>query len=68
MTASRHKVLIVANQRVRDESLLPADLDRLSAIADWKWLHLEGGASFGPNEDPDAIRRLIEHVGTSTAS
>ena len=63
MTASRHKVLIVANQRVRDESLLPADLDRLSTIADWKWLHLEGGASFGPNEDPDAIRRLIEHVG-----
>ena len=57
------KVLIVANQRVRDESLLPADLDRLSTIADWEWLHLEGGASFGPNEDPDAIRRLIEHVG-----
>ena len=42
MTASRHKVLIVANQRVRDESLLPADLDRLSTIADWKWLHLGG--------------------------
>ena len=63
MTASRHKVLIVANQRVRDESLLPADLDRLSTIADWEWLHLEGGASFGPNEDPDAIRQLIEHVG-----
>ncbi len=63
MTASRHKVLIVANQRVRDESLLPADLDRLSAIADWEWLHLEGGVSFGPNEDPDAIGQLLEHVG-----
>ena len=63
MAPSRHKVLIVGNQRVRDESILTADLDRLSAIADWEWLHLEGGVSFGPNEHPDAIRQLIEHVG-----
>ena len=62
MTASQHKVLIVGNQRVRDVSLLPSDLDRLSAMADWEWLHLEGGVEFGPNEDPDAIRQLIEHV------
>ena len=63
MTASQHKVLIVGSQRVRDVSLLPSDLDRLSAMADWEWLHLEGGVAFGPNEDPDAIRQLIEHVG-----
>ena len=63
MTASQHRVLIVCNQRVRDMSLLPSDLDRLSAIADWEWLHLEGGVAFGPNEDPDAIRQLTERVG-----
>ena len=63
MTAPQHKVLIVGNQRVRDMSLLPSDLDRLSAMADWEWLHLEGGVAFGPNEDPDAVRQLIEHAG-----
>ena len=63
MTGFRPKVLIVCNQGVHDASLLPADLDRLSAIADWEWLRLEGGVAFGPNEDPDAIRQLIEHVG-----
>ena len=62
MTASQNKVLIVGNQRVRDVCLLPSDLDRLSAMADWEWLNLEGGVEFGPNEDPDAIRQLIEHV------
>ena len=59
----RHKVLIVCNQRVRDENLPPADLDRLSSMADWEWLHMEGGVAFGPNDVPDAIRQLIEHVG-----
>ena len=63
MTASQHKVLIVCNQRTRDMSLLPSDLDRLSTMADWEWLHLEGGVAFGPNEDPDAVRQLIKHAG-----
>ena len=59
---SASKVLIVCNQRVRDESLLPSDLDRLSSMADWESLHMEGGVAFGPNDVPDAIRQLIEHV------
>ena len=63
MTGFRPKVLIVCNQGVRDASLLPADLDRLSAIADWEWVRLEGGVSFGPNEDPGSVRRLMERVG-----
>ena len=63
MTSPKHKVLIVCNKRVRDMSLMPSDLDRLSLIADWEWLHLEGGAEFGPNEDSDAVRQLIEHIG-----
>ena len=63
MKTPQPKVLIVGNQRMRDLSLLPADLDRLSAIAGWEWLHLEGGVSFGPNEDPAAIGRLLESVG-----
>ena len=45
MKTSRHKVLILGTQRMRDMSLLPVDLDRLSVIADWEWLHLEGGVS-----------------------
>ena len=63
MTGFRPRVLIVCNRGVRDASLLPADLDRLSVIADWEWLQLEGGVSFGPNEDPGAVRRLMERVG-----
>ena len=61
--SSRPRVLIVCNQEVRDASLLPADLDRLSAIADWEWLRLEGGVAFGPNEAPVAIRRLMDQIG-----
>ena len=63
MTASDHKVLIVCDQRVHDMSLLPSDLDRLSTVADWEWLRLEGGVPFGPNEDPAAIEQLHERVG-----
>ena len=63
MTASQHKVLIVCNRRAREMSLLALDLDRLSAMADWEWLHLEGGVEFGPNEDPGAIEQLVERVG-----
>ena len=62
MAGSQHKVLIVCNQRVREMSLLPSELDRLSAIAEWEWLHLEGGVEFGPNENSDAIGLLIERV------
>ena len=63
MTGSRRKVLIVCNREVRDASLLPADLDRLAAVADWEWLQLEGGVAFGPNEDPGAIGKLMKKVG-----
>ena len=62
MTASLPKVLLVCNQRAHDMDLLPSDLERLSTIATWEWLHLEGGQQFGPNEDPAAIRRLVESV------
>ena len=63
MTVSRPRVLIVCNRGVRDASLLPVDLDRLAAIADWEWLESEGGFAFGPNEDRGAVRRLMEKVG-----
>ena len=51
MTVSRPRVLIVCNREVREASLLPVDLDRLAAIADWEWLESEGGVAFGPNEE-----------------
>jgi phosphoglycerate dehydrogenase-like enzyme len=63
VTASSPKVLLVCNQWVRDKCLAPAELGRLAAFATWEWLHLEGGEGYGPNEDPEAIRRLIERVG-----
>ena len=32
-------------------------------MADWEWLELEGGAAFGANEDPRAVRQLVERIG-----
>ena len=60
MTAPSPKVLLVGNQRSHDVDLLSSDLERLSEIATWEWLHLEGGEEFGPNEDPAAIRQLMD--------
>ena len=62
MTVSNPKILLVCNQRTRDQCFLPSDLERLSAFATWEWLHLEGGEAFGPNEDPAAIRQLTDRV------
>ncbi len=62
MTTSKHKVLIVCDQQVRDRSFSPSDLDRLATLADWEWLNLEGGGRYGPNEDSGAIGQLIDRV------
>ncbi|MDP6455381.1 MAG: hydroxyacid dehydrogenase [SAR202 cluster bacterium] len=63
MTASIPKVLLVCNQRTRDQFLAPSDLERLSTFATWDWLHLEGGEAFAPNDAPSAIRQLADRVG-----
>jgi phosphoglycerate dehydrogenase-like enzyme len=63
MTGFRPRVLIVCNQEVRGLSLLAGDLERLETVAEWEWLRVEGGESFGANEDDDAIRRLKAQVG-----
>ena len=60
MTESMPKVLIVSNQMVRDEYLLPSDLERLADFATWEWLNLEGGEAFSHNDDPSAIQKLID--------
>ena len=65
MTASRPKVLLVCNQRVRDTYMMASDLERLDAFAEWEWLACEGGDVFGPNEDPAVIAKLLERVGDS---
>ena len=62
MTVSNPKVLIVCNQRMRDVNFLPSDLERLSIMAAVEWLHLEGGPQFGPNEDPGAVRQLMDAI------
>ena len=67
MASSRPEVLIVCNREVREASLLPVDLDRLSEVADWEWLELAGGVAFGANEDPRAVKRLVERIGDADA-
>ncbi len=62
MTASNPKVLIVCRERTRDVNFLPSDLERLSIMAAVEWLHLEGGPQFGPNEDPGAVRQLMDAI------
>ena len=63
MTASSPKVLIVCRKRARDVNFLPSDLERLSAMATVEWLHLEGGPQFESNEDPEAVRQLMQAIG-----
>ena len=63
MTRPRPKVLLVCSREVRDLSFLAEDLERLSAVAEWEWLELEGGEAFGANEDAGAIRQLMAKVG-----
>ena len=61
--SARPRVLIVCSREVRDLSLLPEDLERLAAVADWEWLELEGGEAFGANEDAGAIGQVMAKVG-----
>ena len=63
MTASSPKVLIVCRKRARDVNFLPSDLERLSAMATVEWLHMEGGPQFESNEDPEAVRQLMQAIG-----
>ena len=64
MTSStRPRVLICANQAVRDEIISGEGVARLEQIADWEWLQSEGicnrpGVWGGPSEDPAEIERL----------
>ena len=64
MTADTHpRALIVCSREVRDLSFLAQDLERLAGVAEWEWLELEGGETFGANEDAGTIEQLIAKVG-----
>src|SRR5688572_6692569 len=63
MATARPRVLLVFDQRVREQYLNQTDLDRLAGFADWDWLPSEGGAAFAANQDPAATARLLEQVG-----
>jgi len=67
MKDRRPFVLITCNRHVYETYLAPADLERLQGFADWEWLNLEGGEDFRPNEDPEAVARLIEKVADADA-
>ena len=59
----RPRVLICANQAVRQEIVSGEGVARLEQIADWEWFRSEGictrpGVWGGPSEDPAEIERL----------
>lgn len=58
----RPTVLVVCNPTIRQTYLADADLDRLHAFADWRWLPAEGGRNYSANDDPAARERLLAAV------
>src|SRR4051812_35414633 len=59
----RPRVLICANEAVRQEIVSGEGVARLQQIADWEWLKSEGvctrpGVWGGPSEDPAEIERM----------
>ena len=61
-TQTRPKILIACNQRVRQEYLAQADLQKLETIADWTWFPCEGGGIYDSNTDPETATHLREHM------
>jgi D-3-phosphoglycerate dehydrogenase len=62
------RVLICANEAVRQEIVSGEGVSRLDQIADWEWLPSEGvctrpGVWGGPSEDPAEIERLRSKLG-----
>jgi phosphoglycerate dehydrogenase-like enzyme len=62
-------VLLVCNQRVRDEYLVQSELDRLGSFARWEWLPAgaTGGTRREPGDDAEARARLHELAPGATA-
>lgn len=60
MVETRPHVLIVCNGDVRRRYVTAPDLERLERFASWEWVRCEGSRGFAPNEDPDALARLLE--------
>jgi|DewCreStandDraft_2_1066082.scaffolds.fasta_scaffold00202_4 phosphoglycerate dehydrogenase-like enzyme len=60
MTETRPHVLIACNSDVRQRYVTAPDLERLERFAIWQWVQCEGGRGVEPNEDPDALARLLE--------
>src|SRR6185436_14815068 len=65
---TRPRVLLCANQAVRDECWTGEAIARLERIAEWEWLPSEGvctrlGVWGGPSEDPAEIERLRQKLG-----
>ncbi len=59
----RPKLLLACSQRVYDDYLAPADVERLETFADWEWLPCEEGKAFAGNGDPETAARLRERIG-----
>ena len=64
----RPRVLICANEQVRQEIVSGEGVARLERITDWEWLQSEGictrpGVWGGPSEVPEEIERLKSKLG-----
>ena len=62
MTADRPSALLAFDERVRHNYIDEADLERLTALADWDWFPCSGGGIYTSNEDPAAARALTQRL------
>ena len=62
MTKTRAKLLLICDERVRNNYLPPEQIERLETFADWEWVQMEGGGIYENNDDPEAKAELMKHV------
>lgn len=58
----RPKLLLICDERVRNNYLPPAEIERLESFADWDWVQMEGGGIYETNTDPEDRARLMERI------
>lgn len=62
MPNNRPRILLAFNQRVRENYLAPADVQRLNELAEWAWFPCEGGGIYDTNTDPAAAEQLAQRL------
>lgn len=62
-SSSRPRVLLVCDQRVRQNYLAPEELERLEQFADWDWFEGQGGGIYEAGEET-VVAGLMDRVGS----